>query len=90
MSSLQVHMEREAREHKRRAAHLAEESHETRVKEIAAWVGNELALAATPTRNPAHRADTGDDRLAQFQSDPEGRALVAGIHERKKAKTNND
>ena len=34
--------------------------------------------------------ESPDDRLAQFQADAEGRALVAGIHERKQAKTNND
>jgi len=59
MSSLQVHMEREAREHKQRPAHLADPTPETREREISAWVGSELGLTPA-TRNPAHRADTGN------------------------------
>ena len=60
MSSLQVHMEREAREHKQRPAHADIMTETTRDKEILAYVDHALGTPDTPTRNPAHRADTGD------------------------------
>ena len=59
MSSLQVHMEREAREHKQ-PAHADIMTEATRDKEILAYVANALGTPDTPTRNPAHRADTGN------------------------------
>jgi len=60
MSSLQVHMEREAREHKQRPAHADIMTEATRDKEILAYVANALGTPDTTAKNPAHRATPED------------------------------
>jgi len=60
-----------------------EQCAESVMSSIGAYAGGVWAF------EQAYKLTPNPYRLAQFQADPEGRALVAGIHERKQAKTNN-